>query len=108
MREDRAGVAYIDITTGEFSATQLQGLDIEGILRAELIRLNPAEVLHFEDDTNSKMASQVFKHPGQNGVSNIPVVKAQSWSILRLHPWMVSACEVFLLLCRLREQSFST
>jgi DNA mismatch repair protein MutS len=46
---DRAGVAYIDITTGEFSATELSGTDIQGILRAELIRLKPAEVLHSED-----------------------------------------------------------
>jgi DNA mismatch repair protein MutS len=49
VRENRAGVAYIDITTGEFSATQLNGVDIDGILRAELIRLKPAEVLHSED-----------------------------------------------------------
>jgi len=49
VRDDRAGIAYIDITTGEFSATQLQGVDIDGILRAELIRLKPAEVLHIED-----------------------------------------------------------
>jgi DNA mismatch repair protein MutS len=47
--DDRAGVAFIDITTGEFSATELSGADIQGILRAELIRLKPAEVLHSED-----------------------------------------------------------
>ncbi len=44
--EGRAGVAYIDITTGEFSATELKGPDIHNVLRAELIRLKPAEVLH--------------------------------------------------------------
>jgi len=43
--ENRAGVAYVDITTGEFAATELEGGDIVGLLRAELIRLNPAEVL---------------------------------------------------------------
>ncbi len=43
--ENRAGVAYVDITTGEFAATELEGEDIAGLLRAELIRLNPAEVL---------------------------------------------------------------
>jgi DNA mismatch repair protein MutS len=42
----RAGVAYVDITTGEFAATELSGEDILGILRAELARLRPAEVLH--------------------------------------------------------------
>jgi DNA mismatch repair protein MutS len=47
--DERAGVAFIDITTGEFSATELSGTDIQGILRAELIRLKPAEVLHSEE-----------------------------------------------------------
>lgn len=43
----RAGVAYVDITTGEFAATELstaQG-DIKDVLRAELIRLSPVEIL---------------------------------------------------------------
>jgi DNA mismatch repair protein MutS len=42
---NRAGVAYVDITTGEFAATELAAGDIAVALRAELIRLNPAEVL---------------------------------------------------------------
>ena len=42
LDEDRAGIAYADITTGEFAATELN-LDT---LRAELIRLHPAEILH--------------------------------------------------------------
>ncbi|MEW5869953.1 MAG: DNA mismatch repair protein MutS [Chloroflexota bacterium] len=42
----RAGVAYVDITTGEFAATELSGEDIHLVLRAELVRLHPAEVLH--------------------------------------------------------------
>jgi DNA mismatch repair protein MutS len=49
IHEDRAGVAYVDITTGEFSATELSGADIEGLLRAEMIRLRPAEILHPEN-----------------------------------------------------------
>jgi len=43
--DNRAGVAYVDITTGEFAVTELEGEDIASLLRAELIRLNPAEVL---------------------------------------------------------------
>jgi DNA mismatch repair protein MutS len=41
----RAGVAYADITTGEFSATELSGTDVQSILRAEVVRLRPAEIL---------------------------------------------------------------
>src|SRR5512139_1313957 len=41
--EERLGVAYVDITTGEFAATELSGSDLHAILRAELSRLQPAE-----------------------------------------------------------------
>lgn len=44
--EGHAGVAYVDITTGEFATTQLNGSDILSTLRAELIRLKPAEILY--------------------------------------------------------------
>ena len=43
--ETRAGIAYADITTGEFAASEL---NIE-TMRAELMRLHPAEILHPED-----------------------------------------------------------
>jgi DNA mismatch repair protein MutS len=44
--ETAAGVAYVDITTGEFAVTELNGQDLASMLRAELTRLQPAEVLH--------------------------------------------------------------
>ena len=49
MDENRCGISYIDITTGEYSAVELNNADIAGSLRAELIRLNPAELLYSED-----------------------------------------------------------
>ncbi len=39
------GLAYADITTGEFAATQIEGPDAERLLREELARLQPAELL---------------------------------------------------------------
>ena len=42
LDENRAAVAYADITTGEFAATELP---IES-LRAEIVRLHPAEIIH--------------------------------------------------------------
>jgi DNA mismatch repair protein MutS len=55
----RAGIAYVDITTGEFAATELEAADLaaEGRshphsgasgspLRAEIARLRPAEIIH--------------------------------------------------------------
>src|SRR5512147_1332155 len=45
IHEQRAGIAYVDISTGEFAATELESSDLATALRAELIRLNPAEIL---------------------------------------------------------------
>ncbi|MBN1220533.1 MAG: DNA mismatch repair protein MutS [Anaerolineae bacterium] len=42
---ERAGVAYLDITTGEFAATQLEGKDIARLVYNEVTRLKPAEIL---------------------------------------------------------------
>ncbi|MCR4407160.1 MAG: DNA mismatch repair protein MutS [Anaerolineae bacterium] len=43
--DERAGLAYVDITTGEFATTQLTDEDIARLVREELERLQPAEVL---------------------------------------------------------------
>jgi len=43
--EHRAGIAYVDITTGEFAVTEIQENYIEDLVRSELLRLNPAEIL---------------------------------------------------------------
>ena len=53
LQDQRAGVAYADITTGEFAATELSGGDIHTAIRAELMRLKPAEVL-FPDNLSWK------------------------------------------------------
>jgi DNA mismatch repair protein MutS len=45
----QAGVAYADISTGEFGVTELTGDDLLVSLRAELSRLHPAEILYSED-----------------------------------------------------------
>jgi DNA mismatch repair protein MutS len=41
----RAGVAYVDITTGEFAATEISGDEIYSLVRTELFRIKPAEIL---------------------------------------------------------------
>lgn len=42
---DRAGLAYIDVTTGEFAATQLEGDNAAVLVLEELARLSPREVI---------------------------------------------------------------
>jgi DNA mismatch repair protein MutS len=51
---DRFALAHVDITTGEFAATQAQGADAAGAIRLELLRLRPAELL-----------LPVGEHPGE-------------------------------------------
>ncbi len=43
---ERAGVGYVDISTGEFAVTELTSPDIQTAIRAELTRLRPAEIIH--------------------------------------------------------------
>jgi DNA mismatch repair protein MutS len=42
---NRAGLAYTDITTGEFAATQLAGNDVMRLVTEEFVRLQPAETV---------------------------------------------------------------
>ncbi len=43
---ERAGIGYVDISTGEFAVTELHSPDIQAAIRAELTRLRPAEIIH--------------------------------------------------------------
>ncbi len=45
IHENKVGIAYVDITTGEFKATELISSEPLNELRSELLRLNPAEIL---------------------------------------------------------------
>jgi len=45
IEENRVGIAYVDITTGEFKATEMVSSEPFNELRSELLRLNPAEIL---------------------------------------------------------------
>lgn len=45
LAPQQAGLAYVDITTGEFGTTQLVGDGVERVLHNEITRLKPAEVI---------------------------------------------------------------
>ncbi len=45
IEDNRIGLAYADVSTGEFAGTQFESSDPLGALRHELVRLRPAEVL---------------------------------------------------------------
>lgn len=56
-----AGLAYADITTGEFAATQLTGDDLATLVLEEVDRLQPAEVVTSEPE--------LFRQDGQIGLA---------------------------------------
>jgi len=45
VSDDHAGIAYVDISTGEFKTTELSGKDLFNQIRAEVVRLSPAEII---------------------------------------------------------------
>nr|MBI2905002.1 DNA mismatch repair protein MutS [Chloroflexota bacterium] len=42
---NRAGLAFVDITTGDFAAAQFESADVAALMRHELARLAPAEII---------------------------------------------------------------
>ena len=58
VHDEKAGIAYADITTGEFAVTEIDAADLNPV-RAELIRLNAAEVVHPDD---LKMNGELSSH----------------------------------------------
>jgi DNA mismatch repair protein MutS len=69
IEDNRAGIAYADITTGEFATTQLSGDDIGQAVVEELERLRPAECL-VQDTSN-------IQYPTSN--LQLQMSKYESW-----------------------------
>jgi DNA mismatch repair protein MutS len=61
LGEKRAGVAFVDISTGDFSATEFGDGDLLSMLRAELTRLAPAEIL-VNDEFDAERLEGVSGH----------------------------------------------
>lgn len=57
--DGRAGVAYTDITTGEFRATELDARE----LTMELDRLQPAEILFLTKNRGAELAPKILSYP---------------------------------------------
>jgi len=63
---NRAGIAYADITTGEFATTQLSGDDVEQMAAEELERLQPAECLIPDTPNFQSFDYAQDRHPTSN------------------------------------------
>jgi len=58
----KAGLAYVDITTGEFGVTQLQGQDINRLVLNEVTRLKPAEIITPDEASFSPLSKLEIAH----------------------------------------------
>lgn len=65
------GVCYCDISTGDFSGTFLKGDDIVALLKNELGKINPREILIGGDTINLKQLSVFIKEKLSAGVELI-------------------------------------
>ncbi|MFC2036733.1 DNA mismatch repair protein MutS [Chloroflexota bacterium] len=70
---DGAGLAYADITTGEFAATQITGSDVARRILEEIDRLQPAEVVTSEPEMVARK-----QHSG-SPVSSLTVTGYERW-----------------------------
>ena len=60
--ERGAGLAYADISTGEFAATEIRGEEWERRAREEVARLRPAEVIFPEDESQDADIPLLLQH----------------------------------------------
>ncbi|HQA07201.1 MAG TPA: DNA mismatch repair protein MutS [Syntrophomonadaceae bacterium] len=68
--DESAGLAFADISTGEFKICQWHGKDVLSLIYAELLRLNPSECLIAEDQPS-------LWTDEQSHLTNLPMVTAE-------------------------------
>jgi len=101
VQEDgRAGIAYVDISTGEFAVTELDAASDSpsgssnqdfAPIRAELTRCDRQKFIH-RITSSSPMGFPVILPPGPPGVSNREKCQETLLSSLVQSPWMGLAC----------------
>lgn len=62
MWKERYGLAYVDVTTGEFAVTEFAGPASRSALESELLRLSPSECLVTREDLPVQLVGHVSEH----------------------------------------------
>lgn len=63
IQDNKAGLSYVDITTGEFATTEFSGKNIFDLLRGEILRIKPAEILVSDAQTFNQVPGHFSKLP---------------------------------------------
>jgi len=80
VADDGIGVAFADVSTGEFLTTQRNGADTNELIIEELLRINPSEFLFPASEMDSTLKAKLDKHcPG------IPFRPIEDWTFALAH-----------------------
>ncbi len=83
---DAYGLSFVDISTGEFSVTQIDGADAESKVLAEFAQRSPKEILHQQGFANKHLMEE-FRRAGVSltALEDIAFIKEASESLLKRH-----------------------
>jgi len=74
------GVAFVDVSTGEFMVTEQNGADTSELVIEELLRINPSEFIFPASQMDSKLKARLDKHcPG------VPFRPIEDWAFSLAH-----------------------
>lgn len=101
IRENKAGISYLDITTGEFKVTQLEGKDIISAAINEIYKLSPTEILvesrtlerFNEEFSDYKKLNEIVINP-INKIKNAGEVLKKYFNVISLESYGIERKEL--------------
>jgi DNA mismatch repair protein MutS len=69
---ERVGLAYVDLSTGEFHGTQFEEEDEEGVLESEINRLQPSEILVPDEELHEERLEEILEYHEDIAVARRP------------------------------------
>ncbi|MGB6129002.1 MAG: DNA mismatch repair protein MutS [Psychrilyobacter sp.] len=101
IRENKAGISYLDITTGEFKVTELEGKDIISKAINEIYKLSPTEILvenrtlerFNEDFSDYKKLNEIVINP-INKIKNAGEILKKYFNVISLESYGIEREEL--------------
>jgi len=84
--EDSYGLAFVDISTGEFVVTQVDGEDVHGRVLAEFAQRSPKEVLHGKDFQDKSLLEEfALSGASLTELDDIALIREASQAAIERH-----------------------
>ncbi len=90
---ERAGLAYCDVTTGEFATTEVRGPDARARLLGELARLRPAELLLAPSDPLFQPPEHASNDGAEHGEDDVAPDPLAGYTVSHLDRWQTDLQE---------------